>query len=94
MKKMLILMIPIIVGIAGLVLKQAQNTDQKLSHLTIENIEALTMPIELPGIIITCSSGYEGQCFAQGTRLVMCGEYMYYDCEFVGNQNFSCYSPC
>ena len=28
------------------------------------------------------------------TRLVMCGEYMYYDCEFVGNQSFSCYSLC
>lgn len=94
MKKILILMIPMIVGITGLVLKQTQNANLKLPKLTIENIEALTKPVELPEIIITCSSGNDGQSFIQVTRLVMCGEYMYYDCEFVGNQSFSCYSLC
>lgn len=94
MKKILILMIPMIVGISGLVLKHTRQTDQKLPQLTIENIEALTKPTELPGVVITCNAGNDGQCFIEGTRLAMCREYMYYPCEYVGYQEFSCYNPC
>lgn len=87
-------MILMIVGISGLVLKHTRHTDQKLTQLTIENIVALTKPTELPGVVITCNARNDGQCFIQGTRLAMCGEYMYYPCEYVGYQEFSSYNPC
>lgn len=45
-------------------------------------------------VIITCSGGSEGQCFRQGADLKMCGEFMYYDCEYSGYVFDNCSIPC
>ncbi len=70
----------------------SQNKDVYCS-LLIENIEALTDGDDLPEIIITCSAGVDGRCFTQGNQIAMCGEYMYYPCQYVGNPAFSCTNP-
>lgn len=91
--KKTIQMIPIALGIIWIGIRELSLPDSKLSSLTIENIEALTNETELPEITITCSSGSDGQCFIQGDRLAMCGEYMYYPCKFLGIPDVSCSNP-
>lgn len=86
-------MIPLIIGIIGIVFYKIDDPNQKLSKLTVDNIEALSNSTELPGITVMCSSGYYGWCFVPGTRLAMRGEYMYYPCEYVGNPNLFCSNP-
>lgn len=94
MKKIIATMIPFLLGIIWLGIEEYSFSESKLSKLTIENIEALTEGTELPEVTITCNSGYDGLCFIQGTRMAMCGEYMYYPCEYIGLTAFSCYNPC
>ena len=70
----------------------SQNKDAHCS-LLIENIEALTDGDDLPEIIIICSAELDRRCFTQGNRIAMCGEYMYYRCQYVGNPTFACINP-
>ncbi len=87
-------MIPVIIGIFGAGLLEFSHSNNDLSVLAIENIEALTEGTELPEITITCNSGYDGQCFERSDRQALCGEYFYYPCEYKGNPRVSCKNPC
>lgn len=74
--------------------QQHQESLLAVNPLVKENVEALTQGVLLPEVVITCSSGNEGQCFVKGNDLKMCGEYMYYQCEYSGYQMYTCYNPC
>ncbi len=66
-----------------------------LSTMTLSNIEALTVDIELPEVVITCEPGFEGQCHKENLRKwVMCNEWMVHPCEFSGYQADYCSTPC
>lgn len=93
MRKIDGLIVSAIIGIMSIVCIQTNNPKQELSDLTVKNIEALTKTNELPELIVVCSSGHSGRCFAPGTRLAMKGEYMYYPCVYVGNPNLYCTNP-
>lgn len=94
MKKFVILSIGAALGISGFIGSSFLSTTFGMSDVELANIEAL-VAIELPGVVITCSGGDEGQCFAPDlSSIKMCGEHMYNPCFYVGAQESSCTEPC
>jgi hypothetical protein len=93
---MLLTLVVALIGAAFAFMSQrtTQNADL-VSTTKMANIEALTGNEETE-VVITCSSGRDGQCFrtcwCKGMK--MCGEYMYYPCCFSGYQDDYCSSPC
>ncbi len=74
-------------------MKQAE--EQALDATLLANLEAL-VSIELPEVSITCDKpdNKKGLCFGPFGKLVMCGEYTYNECVWMGSQMYSCYPPC
>lgn len=70
------------------------NPEKGLSDIQLANIEALSN-IELPEVVITCSKGYQGNCFEENMlKWAMCGEYMFHPCQWTGSKKDYCTQPC
>lgn len=81
-------------GVFGIVGSGYWEKGTEMSDIQLANIEALVIT-ELPEVVVTCSSGSDGQCFTADLGTIkMCGEYMYNPCLYVGIEDCSCVEPC
>lgn len=80
-----------IASIGGMCVSKFYQGDNQTTSLLLENVEALAGSED---VIITCSSGNDGQCFSPGEDFKMCGEFMYYECEYSGYTFDNCSNPC
>lgn len=69
----------------------AQDSTDEFSESSKKNISAVLNSVNSD---VECSQGHSGTCFRKGTNLVMCGEYMTFDCEYTGNHRNYCFNPC